>query len=79
MSRTRPLTQRSGDFLTLDLRTSDVSAGAPVYSWNLAPVGLLCGADNADGDSTYLAITLHAVLADLTRQGLDHLVRTLLA
>ena len=77
-SRSRPAPEHSGDFLTLDLHGSDVRVGAPVYSRGLAQVGLLCGVDDTGPETTGLVITHDAVLADLTRQGLDHLVRTVL-
>ncbi len=78
MSRSRPAPEQPGDFLALDLHGADVREGAPVYSRGLAQVGLLCGVDDTGPETTGLVITHDAVLADLTRQGLDHLVRTVL-
>jgi hypothetical protein len=65
---------------TFDMASSEVSAGAPICSGELTPVGLLVGVDgDRDGHRTGTGITLEAVLRELSELGLDHLVRTHLA
>jgi hypothetical protein len=75
-----PVSTPSELLITFDLPTSEVSAGAPICSGDLTPVGLLVGVDlDRDGQGTSLGIKLEAVLTDLSELGLDHLVRTALA
>ena len=62
----------------IDPPDPDVHPGAVVCSWEMVPVGLLCGTA-PDRGAADLVLGLDAVLADLARLGLDHLVRTSLA
>jgi hypothetical protein len=53
--------------------------GALVCSWDMDPVGLLCGTGDPEAGTHGVALRLDAVLVDLARLGLENLVGTSLA
>jgi hypothetical protein len=53
--------------------------GALVCSWDMDPVGLLCGTGDPEAGAHGVVLRLDAVLADLARLGLENLVGTSLA